>query len=324
MVHPETPARPRLLPRPPDGYTDGGWYPCETSTSLGVCQTGYTMLTHAASDLPLPDDVGMAPAHYALYIEARKRDNSLDGYTLLRLDPYTQTRHAQQDYDRLTATLDGPESTLVPGFRVSVRFGSTSATTGCALTRTTPTPCAPGRCPRGGERVTAPALYEIETSKDGTPHPVEQLWMPGDDASDSGFVAHRGLYVTGIDDRTQDHLYPVAFIVLGTSGGPTSSRPPSRTWSGSTAGGTCIRTPATTRRSASPASRAPSTPTASSYGTPTPITAEDASGTTPDGWSGLPAPSLVPYRSPPCATQPPRRRPATFSIPTKEHRNLGG
>lgn len=61
-------------------------------------------------------------------------------------------------------------------------------------------------------------LYEIETSEgdDGTMHPVEQLWTPcADDAADSGFVAHRGLYVTGIDDATDGHLYPVAFIVLG-------------------------------------------------------------------------------------------------------------
>ncbi|MEU9189460.1 hypothetical protein AB0D14_33945 [Streptomyces sp. NPDC048484] len=61
-------------------------------------------------------------------------------------------------------------------------------------------------------------LYEIETSEgdDGSRHPVEQLWTPcADDAADSGFVAHRGLYVTGIDDPTEDHLYPVAFLVLG-------------------------------------------------------------------------------------------------------------
>ncbi|MFJ2379136.1 hypothetical protein ACIOZL_41600 [Streptomyces sp. NPDC087769] len=45
------------------------------------------MLTHAAANLPLPDDVGMEPARYALYIEARRRDDSLDGYTLLRLGP---------------------------------------------------------------------------------------------------------------------------------------------------------------------------------------------------------------------------------------------
>lgn len=66
--------------------------------------------------------------------------------------------------------------------------------------------------------MTASALYEIETSEgdDGTPHPVEQLCTPcADDPAGSGFIAHRGLYVTGIDDATEDHLYPVAFIVLG-------------------------------------------------------------------------------------------------------------
>ncbi|MDX3540043.1 hypothetical protein PV721_38215 [Streptomyces sp. MB09-01] len=45
--------------------------------------------------------------------------------------------------------------------------------------------------------MTAPALYEIETSEgdDGTPHPAEQLWTPGEDAVENGFVAHRGLHV---------------------------------------------------------------------------------------------------------------------------------
>lgn len=65
----------------------------------------------------------MEPAHYALYIEARKRDGSRDGYTLLRLGPYTQIRHAQQDHDRITTALEGRETTLVPGHRVSARFG---------------------------------------------------------------------------------------------------------------------------------------------------------------------------------------------------------
>ncbi|MEU3602234.1 hypothetical protein ABZ714_26480 [Streptomyces sp. NPDC006798] len=37
--------------------------------------------------------------------------------------PYTQTRHAQQDHDRLTAELAGRETTLVPGHRVSARVG---------------------------------------------------------------------------------------------------------------------------------------------------------------------------------------------------------
>lgn len=62
------------------------------------------------------------------------------------------------------------------------------------------------------------ALYEIETSEgdDGAMHPAEQLWTPcADDAADSGFITHHGLHVTGIDDATEDHLYPVAFIALG-------------------------------------------------------------------------------------------------------------
>ncbi|WP_051856983.1 hypothetical protein [Streptomyces sp. NRRL S-1868] len=105
------------------GYTKHDWLRCETTSILGFWQPGYTMLTHAAANLPLPDDVGMEPAHYALYIEARKRDDSLDGSTLLRLGPYTQKRHAEQDYDRITAALDGRETTLLPGHRVSVRFG---------------------------------------------------------------------------------------------------------------------------------------------------------------------------------------------------------
>lgn len=66
--------------------------------------------------------------------------------------------------------------------------------------------------------MTAPALYEIETSEsdDGTLHPVEQIWTPcADGAADHGFIAHRGLYVAGIEDATEDHLYPVGFLALG-------------------------------------------------------------------------------------------------------------
>ncbi|MGJ5899246.1 hypothetical protein ACSCBZ_46015 [Streptomyces niveiscabiei] len=123
LVHPDTPHAGAYLHGRQLGYTERGWLRCETTAILGFWQPGYAMLTHAAADLPLPDDVGMEPAHYALYIEARKRDGSLDGFTLLRVGPYTQTRHAQQDYDRLTAALEGRETTLVPGHRVSARFG---------------------------------------------------------------------------------------------------------------------------------------------------------------------------------------------------------
>ncbi|WP_367140636.1 MULTISPECIES: hypothetical protein [Streptomyces] len=61
------------------------------------------------------------------------------------------------------------------------------------------------------------ALYEIETSEgdDGAMRPVEQLWAPGEGAVENGFIAHRGLHVTGLDDPTDDHLYPIAFLVLG-------------------------------------------------------------------------------------------------------------
>ncbi|MDT3728761.1 hypothetical protein ROS62_29380 [Streptomyces sp. DSM 41972] len=123
LVHPDTPHASAYLHGRQLGYTERGWLRCKTSAILGFWQPGYATLTHATAGLPLPDDVGMEPAHYALYIEARKRDDSLDGYTLLRVGPYTQTRHAQQDYDRLTAALEGRQTTLVPGHRVSVRFG---------------------------------------------------------------------------------------------------------------------------------------------------------------------------------------------------------
>ncbi|MFE5842024.1 hypothetical protein ACFQ7N_10295 [Streptomyces niveus] len=99
-----------------------GWLRCRTTRILGLWNPAYTPLTHAAAGLDLPEDTGMAPAHYALYVEARKRDDSLDGFTLLRLGPYAQTRHAEQDHDLLSATLDGQEVTLVPGYRVSVRY----------------------------------------------------------------------------------------------------------------------------------------------------------------------------------------------------------
>ncbi|MGW5928867.1 hypothetical protein ACWF2L_21875 [Streptomyces anulatus] len=64
------------------------------------------------------------------------------------------------------------------------------------------------------------ALYEIETntSDDGSTHPAECIWTPGEDAeeaAETGFVIHRGLHIAGIDDATDDHLYPVGFLVLG-------------------------------------------------------------------------------------------------------------
>ncbi|MFJ8762697.1 hypothetical protein [Streptomyces cyaneofuscatus] len=97
LVHPATPHAVAYRNRRELGYTERGWLRCHTSAILGIWQPGYETLTHAAANLSLPDDVGMEPAHYALHIEARKRDRSLDGHTLLSLGPYTQTSHAQQD-----------------------------------------------------------------------------------------------------------------------------------------------------------------------------------------------------------------------------------
>ncbi|MFJ9675289.1 hypothetical protein ACIRP5_31415 [Streptomyces sp. NPDC101221] len=66
--------------------------------------------------------------------------------------------------------------------------------------------------------MTAPPLYEIETSKgaDGTMRPAEQLWTPcADGAADHGFIVHQGLFVAGIDGGADDDLYPDGFLVLG-------------------------------------------------------------------------------------------------------------
>ncbi|MDX3605935.1 hypothetical protein ACF07M_32460 [Streptomyces globisporus] len=98
LVHPDTSHANAYLRGRQLGYTERGWLRCPTTAILGFWQPGYAMLTHAAKGLPLPDDIGMAPAHYALYIEARKRDDSLDGYTLLRLGPGSRLpRRAQRD-----------------------------------------------------------------------------------------------------------------------------------------------------------------------------------------------------------------------------------
>ncbi|MFJ7062880.1 hypothetical protein ACIQVA_35255 [Streptomyces microflavus] len=115
LVHPAAPHAAAYRNGRQLGYTERGWLRCQTSSILGIRQPSYETLTHAAANLLQPDDLGMDPARYALCIEARKRDDSPDGHTLLRLGPYTQTGHAQQDHDRLTAALDRQETTLVPG-----------------------------------------------------------------------------------------------------------------------------------------------------------------------------------------------------------------
>ncbi|MFG2394623.1 hypothetical protein ACGFYF_37930 [Streptomyces lavendulae] len=117
LVHPDTGHAEGYLHGRQLGYTDRGWLRCETTAILGTWQPAYAMLTHAAANLPLPDDVGMAPAHYGVHVEARRHDGP--GYTLLRLGPYTQTWLASRDADRLNTELAGRAATVVPGFTMT-------------------------------------------------------------------------------------------------------------------------------------------------------------------------------------------------------------
>lgn len=119
LVHPDTPHAAAYLYGHQLGYTGKGWLPCETTAILGIWQPAYAMLTHAAANLPLPDDVGMPPAHYGVHVEARRTDNT--GYTLLRLGPYSQTWLASRDADRLNTELEGRAATVIPGFTVTAK-----------------------------------------------------------------------------------------------------------------------------------------------------------------------------------------------------------
>ncbi|MFJ7209517.1 hypothetical protein ACIQWR_39050 [Streptomyces sp. NPDC098789] len=71
LVHPYTPHAAAYLHGRQLGYTNRGWLRCETAGILGLWQPAYTALSHAAAGSELPDDVGMAPAHYGVDIEVR-------------------------------------------------------------------------------------------------------------------------------------------------------------------------------------------------------------------------------------------------------------
>ncbi|MGC5041056.1 hypothetical protein ACLQ2C_36575 [Streptomyces sp. DT73] len=116
LVHPDTGHAAAHLHGHQLGYTDRGWLRCETTAILGTWQPAYTTLTHAAANLPLPDDIGMTPAHYAVHVEAHHSNGT--SRTLLRLGPYTQTWLASHDADRLNTELAGRAATVLPGFTV--------------------------------------------------------------------------------------------------------------------------------------------------------------------------------------------------------------
>ncbi|MCX4581059.1 hypothetical protein OHB41_49805 [Streptomyces sp. NBC_01571] len=112
LVHPDTPYATAYLHGDALGYTDTGWLRCKTATILGIWNPSYTALTHAAANLPLPDDVGMDRAHYAIHIQARRSDNT--EYTLLRLGPYFQNRITSRDVDRLNTALKRGTALAIP------------------------------------------------------------------------------------------------------------------------------------------------------------------------------------------------------------------
>ncbi|MFZ3475972.1 hypothetical protein ACODT4_44070 [Streptomyces sp. 2.9] len=114
LVHPDTPHAHAYLHGRQLGYADRGWLRCQTSAILGTWQPAYALLSHAAANLPLPDDVGMTPAHYGVHVEARRTDGT--GNTLLRLGPYAQTWIASRDAYRLNTELAGSAATVIPGF----------------------------------------------------------------------------------------------------------------------------------------------------------------------------------------------------------------
>ncbi|MFF8960781.1 hypothetical protein [Streptomyces sp. NPDC014894] len=119
LVHPDTGHAAAYLHGRRLRYTERGWLRCETSAILGFWQPGYALLTHAAANLPLPDDLGMEPAHYGVHVEARQADGT--GYTLLRLGPYFQTWVASHDADHLNTELAGRAATVLPGFTVTAK-----------------------------------------------------------------------------------------------------------------------------------------------------------------------------------------------------------
>ncbi|MCE0446822.1 hypothetical protein LT493_26220 [Streptomyces tricolor] len=50
--------------------------------------------------------------------------------------------------------------------------------------------------------MTAIGLFEIVTQRGRRRHDglCRAVWSPGEDALENGFIVHRGLYVTGIDE----------------------------------------------------------------------------------------------------------------------------
>ncbi|MCT6782243.1 hypothetical protein LXH09_37105 [Streptomyces sp. CS7] len=98
LEHPDGPHTPHGT-----AYRQLGWRHCDIATTvLGMWNPAYSPLTHAAAGLDLPDPIPLAPAHYAVHVQAHHPGPTR---TLLQLGPYTQTAHAYRDANRITAAL---------------------------------------------------------------------------------------------------------------------------------------------------------------------------------------------------------------------------
>ncbi len=77
--------------------------------------------------------------------------------------------------------------------------------------------------------MTTTGLCDLVTSEgdDGTTHPAEQLWTPGEEAVESGFVVHRGLHSTPSPTPRLASWGPRSTSLPPTPS-PTPSWPPSR------------------------------------------------------------------------------------------------
>ncbi|MGW2892304.1 hypothetical protein ACWDDN_44820 [Streptomyces griseoruber] len=119
LVHPDTPYAAAYLHGHQLGYTGKGWLRCETDQILGPRHPASHRSPTPRPGLDIPDDVGMKPAHYAVHVEARRKDNS--GRILLRMGPYTQTWLVSRDAGRLNTLLAGQAATVMPGYTVTAK-----------------------------------------------------------------------------------------------------------------------------------------------------------------------------------------------------------
>jgi hypothetical protein len=85
------------------------------------------MLTHAAATSPSPTTSAWTPPTTPSTSRPEYATTAATATPSCASAPTPGPGTAQQDYDRLTAALDGRETTLVPGHRVSARYAPLDA-----------------------------------------------------------------------------------------------------------------------------------------------------------------------------------------------------